>query len=667
MHWSKFLLTPVFGIALGMSCFAADVTETVAPMKDCTFNAAPEEFLSSQSRIRSDISDRLQKLGSARFSAVSARNTVAASSVTRNNFIDEQIFGKMAQANADAAPLTTDEEFVRRITLDLTGRIPTVVQIRSFVASTDPNKRNDLIGRLLYSPEFVDKWTLWFGDILQNGANTLSTANFGRVIDGRNAYYSYIKKAIADSKSVRDIAWEAVSSGGNDFNAETGATNFAINAQAANGPVQDTYDMMLMKTATAFLGMAHYDCLACHSGRGHLDTLSLWGSHTSRMEAWKMSAFFSRMRLNRYGQQATQYTDPLYQSVDVQDAPGGQYDLNITYGNRPARCTNALPLDAKTNRCPTALNAAANQVTPEYRGTLAKPNDGNWRASFADNMTNDPMFARNFANRIWKQMFNMGLVEPVDGLDPDRLDPSNPPPAPWALQATHPELLEKLSKAFVDSGYNLREFIRIIAQSNAYQLSSRYDGAWKVEYVPLFARHFPRRLDGEEIHDAIAQATGVLGKYMVQASSNRYSPTDPLPNLPDPTVWAIQLPDTLEPRTNGGVATFMNTFLRGNRDTQARSQVGSILQQLSLMNDNFVNSRTRLAASPALVDIAKLPTNDAVVNEIFLTFLSRKPSARELDRGLNFLSKYTTTAARNAAVEDMAWVAINKVDFLFSY
>ncbi|MEO8131541.1 MAG: DUF1553 domain-containing protein, partial [Bryobacteraceae bacterium] len=593
------------------------------------------------------------------------RGTVNASSVARRNFIDEQIFGRMAQANAEAAPLTTDEEFVRRITLDLTGRIPTPAQVRDFEASTDPNKRNDLIGKLLYSPEFVDKWTLWFGDLLQNSANPLSTASFGRVTDGRNAYYNYIKKAIADSKSVRDIAWEAVAASGNSFNSETAAVNFAMNASAANGPVQDTYDMMLMKTAGAFLGLAHYDCLACHSGRGHLDLLSLWGQRTSRMDAWRMSAFFSRMRMNRYAQQSTQYTDPNYQSVDVLDAAAGQYDLNVTFGNRPPRCTNALPLDAKTNRCPPAANAAANQVTPEYRGTLAKPKDGNWRASFADNMVNDPMFARNFANRIWRQMFNMGLVEPVDGLDPDRLDPSNPPPAPWALQATHPELLEKLSRALIDSSFNLREFIRLIAESSAYQLSSRYDGDWKAEYVPLFARHYPRRLDGEEIHDAIALATGVPGKYVIQASSNRISPTDPTPNLPDPVVWAVQLPDTLEPRSNGTVANFMNNFIRGNRDTQPRSQAGSILQQLSLMNDSFVNSRTKTSASPVLAAIAKMPTNEAIVNEIFLTFLSRKPSAREMNRGVNFLSKYTTAAAKSTAVEDMAWVAINKVDFLF--
>lgn len=664
MGLSKVLFCSGFVFLVASVCLADD-TDVLISMKDCSFNAAPEQFLSAQSRIRNDISDRLQKITSARFSE--SQKTVAAAQIPRRNFIDEQIFDKMAKAGANSAPLTTDEEFLRRVTLDLTGRIPTSKQITDFIASTDPNKRNDMIGRLLYSPEFVDKWTVWFGDLLQNSASTLSTANFGRQIDGRNAYYNYIKRALAEPKSIRDMAWEAVAASGNDYVNETAAVNFAVNASAANGPVQDTYDMMLFKTASTFLGLAHYDCLACHSGRGHLDSLSLWGQRTTRMDAWRMSAFFSRMRLNRYGAAASQYTDPFYNSADVQDATTGQYDLNITFGNRPPRCNNGLPLDPKTLRCPPAVNAAANQVLPEYRATGAKPKDGNWRAAFADNMVSDPMFARNFANRIWKQLFSLGLVDPVDGLDPDRLDPSRPPPAPWTLQATHPELLEKLAGALVDSGYNLREFIRIIAGSSAYQLSSRYDGDWRVEYVPLFARHYPRRLDGEELHDAISQATGVMGKYTVQASSNRYSPNDAFPMLPDTTTWAMQLPDTLEPRSNGAAANFMNYFLRGNRDTQQRSQAGTILQQLSLMNDNFVNSRTKVAASPALAAIAKLPTNDAILDEIFLSFLSRKPSDQERDRGLNFLSKATTAAAKNTAVEDLAWVAINKVDFLFSY
>jgi hypothetical protein len=111
----------------------------------------------------------------------------------------------------------------------------------------------------------------------------------------------------------------------------------------------------------------------------------------------------------------------------------------------------------------------------------------------------------------------------------------------------------------------------------------------------------------------------------------------------------------------------MNYFIRGNRDTQPRSQAGSVLEQLALMNDPFVNNRTKISASPTLAAIAKLPNDEAITNEIFLTFLSRLPSDREKNRALNFLSKATTTASKNTAVEDLAWAAINKVDFIFSY
>ena len=104
------------------------------------------------------------------------------------------------------------------------------------------------------------------------------------------------------------------------------------------------------------------------------------------------------------------------------------------------------------------------------------------------------MFARNMANRVWKQMFGLGLVDPVDSLDPARLDPANPPADPWTLQATHPELLEKLSAEFGKQNFGLRAFLKTIAQSTAYQLSSRYDGEWKEDYVVLFARHYARRM-----------------------------------------------------------------------------------------------------------------------------------------------------------------------------
>jgi hypothetical protein len=292
-------------------------------------------------------------------------------------------------------------------------------------------------------------------------------------------------------------------------------------------------------------------------------------------------------------------------------------------------------------------------MTPVYRdGQAPVDGKGTWRDAYAQMMTADPMFARNLANRIWKQFFNLGLVDPVDTMDPARLDPSNPPPAPWTLQASNPQLLEHLAGALADNNFGLRELIRLIVQSNAYQLSSRYDGDWNVNYVPLYARHYPRRLDAEEIADAIVKATGVAGGYTVSGWGDSV------------LSWAMQMPDTV---SGGPAAAFMNTFLRGNRDTQPRSQAGSILQQLTMMNDAFVTNRTKVAASPVLANIAKITDNDAAVEEMFLTFLSRYPTDYERGLAVNSLKATTTATLRNNAIEDLAWVMINKLDFLFSY
>jgi hypothetical protein len=251
-----------------------------------------------------------------------------------------------------------------------------------------------------------------------------------------------------------------------------------------------------------------------------------------------------------------------------------------------------------------------------------------------------------------KQFFNLGLVDPVDTMDPARLDPSHPPPAPWTLQASSPQLLERLAQEFKNNNAGLREYIRLIVRSNAYQLSSRYDGNWDINYVPLYARHYPRRLDAEEIADAIVKATGVSGGYTAVG-------------WPDTQVaWAMQLPDTV---SGGPVAAFMNTFLRGNRDTQLRSQAGSILQQLSLMNDPFVLNRNKVAASPVLQNISKITDNNAAVEEMFLTFLWRYPSDDERAAAVKALNAATTATLRNNAIEDLAWVLMNKLDFLFSY
>ena len=147
----------------------------------------------------------------------------------------------------------------------------------------------------------------------------------------------------------------------------------------------------------------------------------------------RMAAHFAR--LNMPGRNVPS-TDNLFQSFDISDRVTGTYDLSTTTGNRPPRVAPGGP--------------GTQNVTPEYRETLAKPRDGNWRAAFAESLIQDPMFATNFVNRFWREFFGMGLVEPYDMLDPLRLDPGNPPPAPWTLQATHP------AKQAINEGCHLR-------------------------------------------------------------------------------------------------------------------------------------------------------------------------------------------------------------------
>lgn len=596
---------------------------------DCTFLRDPDDFTARQARAWRETFNLTVK---PQWRASGAAHNVHPSTLPRRDFIDDIIFDKLIERNLMAAPIATDEEFLRRVSLDLTGRIPSPEEIRKFVADTDPDKRDKLIDKLLASEAFIDKWTMWLGDLLKN---TSFPSNFDRQQDGRNAYYFWLRGALERDMSLKDLAKELVTATGNHYDVSTGTANYPIASKTPMGPIQDTYDTMLAMTASTFLGLGEMDCLLCHNGRGHLEQVNLWGSRVTRLEAWRMAAFFSRLNMPKRN---VPNTDFYYNSFDVSDRTTGGYDLNTNYGNRP----NREPVNG------------VRTLTPEYLGTGAIPSDGDWRGAFARFMVEDPMFARNMANRLWKEIFNVALVEPVDGLDPARLDPKNPPPAPWKLQATHPELLERLAAHLRDYDFNLRGFLRTLVQSTAYQLSSRYAGEWRYEYMDSFARHYPRRLMAEEIHDAIAKATELPGAYTVRG-------------FPNPIAWAMQLPEPAEPRSNGAVATFLNYFLRGNRDSQPRSSSLSILQQMNLMNDAFVLNRIRITASPALRAVAALGDNDQIVEELSLRFLSRKPTPEERRVALVHLEKADTESARNAAIEDLAWVYINKPEFLFSY
>jgi hypothetical protein len=131
--------------------------------------------------------------------------------------------------------------------------------------------------------------------------------------------------------------------------------------------------------------------------------------------------------------------------------------------------------------------------------------------------------------------------------------------------------------------------------------------------------------------------------------------------------YTMQFPDVVN--TEGTTNAFLDSFLRGNRDDQQRRDDGSILQALNLMNAGLIENKfalTGATASPLMVEAATKLNNTDALNKLFLTILSRYPSPAEMTTAVGSLPT-ANGAARNNAMQDLAWSLFNKVDFVFNY
>ncbi len=572
----------------------------------------------------------------------------------QGSLIDQSIFNALQANNIQPADLTTDYEFVRRVSLDLTGRIPTAATVTQFVASVDPNKRAALIDTLLASSAWVDKWTMFFGDLYKN---TASNTQVQIRNEGRNAFYKYIHDSLAAGKPYNKMATEMIAAQGtNSFDQTNGQLNYLPLSVVTGGPSQDIFDMQTADIADQFLGMAHVNCLLCHNGRGHLDALSLWGSQTTRVQAWGLSAFLAKTKTQSVATPVNPATNKADSSAWSLAAYTTDYQLNTTTGNRPAR----QPI------------GTVKVITPAYLwGGQTPPAGQDYRTALAGFVTGDFQFARASVNYVWAELFGMGIVDPPDQFDPARLDPNNPPPSPWTLQPSNPQLLNSLAQYFIDSGYNVKGLMRLIVNSQTYQLSSVYNGTWQAAYEPFFARHFVRRLWSEEIHDSIDTAINTFPTYTVSgftAASTLYGVNSPGFGVIN---FAMQAPDVVNmPDGGGAVSQFEDVFLRGNRDDQPRKEEGSILQGLGLMNDNYVQSRIHATGTAATASFLQNQLNTykgpMLVDALYLNVLSRLPTSTEMTQVLSQLAVGGTPAAKTDA-EDVLWTLFNKLDFSFNY
>jgi hypothetical protein len=542
------------------------------------------------------------------------------------NYIDDEIFGKMKGDGIVPSALSSDEEFLRRVTIDLTGQIPDPATVQAFLADNSSDKRAKTIDGLLASDAFNDRWTMWFGDLVQNVQVSSNSREFPT---GRNAYYQWIHDSIKANKPYDQMVRELLGATGDSY--ASGPPNYWVRQMQPNGPIQDTYDNLATTSGADFLAMP-YLCLSCHSGIGHLESVNWYLKSHQRYDLWGDSAFFSR------GRTARQIPDPNNKNVFswlLSDAATGAYSLNTTSGNKTQRC----------GTCPTT-----DTVNPAFLLTGETPRPGEpWRQAYGRMLTAHPQFARAAVNYIWKEMFGLGIVEPANNMDPARLDPNNLP-AGQVIQPNHPNLLTLLANDFTTNHYDLRALLRTMANSNAYQLSTKYTAsAWNESWTPDYARHIPRRLTAEAMLDAITKATNVPVTYAISGGGT--------------TTLAMKLPDTLEVRNNV-YGRFLDEFGRGNRDDQARSNDTSIAQALSLMNDNnVVVNRVHKANANSTVANALAASTDpnAITDQLYLATLSRHPTATEKQQAVAYLKSGTL----QQKTEDLQWVLLNSLEFMF--
>src|SRR5688572_29698228 len=403
--------------------------------------------------------------------------------VPLRNLLDQHLFSAMEKNNVPHAPLSGDDEFCRRIYLDLTGRIPTPEQLLAFVRNTSPDKRDRLIDELLGSQAWVDNWGYWYGDLFRNCANRIGKP-------ATKHFDAWFRDCLKQDRPYDQLVTEMITaSAPNSVWMPDAAPSAYLARWHVPGDTmysdryEDTADEVILQTARIFLGI-NYQCISCHSGKGFLEKVNLDLVSKKRADLWAMAAFFGNTRVR-----IVPFQDRFTITED-----GTGYDTKADSSVRMPR------------------KGADIRPTFILTGETADP-DQPLRPQFARMLTSHPQFAKATANLFWKQFFGLGIVDPVDSFDMARQDPANPPPAPWTVQPTNPALLEALGRDFADNGFSLKHLMRTITRSSAYQLSSRFDGEWKDAYTPYFARHYVRMLSAEQLHDAICQATQVFGNY----------------------------------------------------------------------------------------------------------------------------------------------------------
>ena len=573
--------------------------------------------------------------------------------------IDALVEANHQKYKVAANPATSDEQFVRRMYLDITGTIPTFLQTQKFLHSTDSHKRSQLIDQLLGSDGYASHFFNYWADILRY------TDSLNGNVRGE-PYRQWIKQSLAENKPWNVLVHELLTAEG------------LVWTNPATGYLQRDASMPLdnmNNTIRIFLG-TRIGCAQCHN-----HPFDRW----TQKEFYQMAAFTFGTHTQTGG------ADTRYWKANPNERL--RDDFAAIEQEEEDRRNNTYRFDRLININMMIVNDHVDSkitLPKDYAYSDAKPSDvvepktifgepvemqegETPRKAFARWLVSkeNPRFARTIANRLWKRTFGVGLIEPVD----DMQDSS---------EIENPELMKFLESEMIRLDFDMKEFLRILYNSQAYQRQ-----ACEEDVQPGQPYHFPgpmfRRMTAEQVWDSfLTLALPVPYGYRELPSHIR---TDSVGiDLNNVTATEVLTAETESGQVDGGQGerqkAYMykglllaraselpspvpaNHFLRvfGQSDRElisASSTTGSVPQVLCMFNGPITHMLLE-QNSTIYNNISRKHDIANGVKTLFLTILSRLPESEELA-----LAQEEVKRNGAAGYGNVVWSLVNTREFLF--
>lgn len=537
-----------------------------------------------------------------------------------HNRIDEFVAAKLRKLNIHPSRLSDDDDFLRRVYLDVIGTLPMPEETRSFLANRDPEKRTQLIDRLLERPEYAMYWGTKFSDWTGNS----------KYISRNPQQWNWVWQQWIEEKLARNVPYDefvygficATSLEGRtreEYLEEVRQVKHNISGRYnyddgtyAKRKTLDLYwinverrkpETLVLQTANSFLGL-RLECAQCHN-----HPFDRW---TQR----DFEGFKSIFTLARYCDPKT--------GKEEKSLPRGYGDEDVQAGVQ-WRYTSAI----KKNP-PKILGGDV--LTYEEGGKDPRVKLWEWmRAS------DNAYFAPAVVNRIWAQYFGVGIVNP-----PDDFNLGNPP--------SNPQLLKWLASDFRESGFDLKHLHRTILKSRTYQLSWKPNDSNRLDSCN-FSHARLRRMPAEVLMDAISQATGVAADY-------GRLPAD----RPQRAVGQASPPVRYSMNRSGYPMQIFGRPAREKTCDCERSNEPSVAQALYLVNDVEIINKLNDASGRLQKLMDSTADDGKVIEELYLAALSRFPSDEERKIQMQHVAE---APSREAGMKDVLWSLLNVREFLF--